>query len=323
MTSESLIKFLNVVGSVYDAYSAVLFLPSDLGAGFEIAGKFSLGDNIADGISIQPGQGLVGWILRNDKPLLINNFDQKRSHLGYYPSKDEAKIKAFMGCPVQGGGALCVDSRRQYSFSDKDQKLLDLFARLANDIQNNAILIDNALEESRFYRTLQHISDLRRQSPRWGAYLASFLELVSQATGFSHCFLAERDEKGKNYFLEGVPSGFFPAPATRPEKFSIRSGLVGYVFNSGQPVFSGDKGCCPAGKSLLGKDVPAQDLGSFVLMPVVFGRKTRGVLVLANQEPVAVGPAMRTFLAMATDSISLFLENLYLQSRIAMAASAS
>jgi len=323
MEKESLIKFLNVVGSVYDAYSAVLFLPIEVGEGYVIAGKFSLGDNIADDTTIMPGQGLVGWILRNKKPLLINNFDQKRSHLGYYETKEESKIKAFMGCPVQGGGALCVDSRRQYSFSDKDQKILDLLARLACDIQGNAQLIGQGMEESRFYRMLQHICTLRRRSPRWSTYLSSFLEMVSQATGFAHCFLAERDEKGNNYFLEGVQPNFFPPQVQRPNMLPIKSGLVGYVFNSGQPVFSGDKGCCPAGKSLFGKDVAAPNLGCFVLLPVVIGRKTRGVLVLSNPDPLGVSPAMRTFLEMATDNLSLFLENLYLQSRLSQAVSGS
>ncbi|MCK9239625.1 GAF domain-containing protein [Desulfocurvus sp.] len=317
MGTDSLIKFLNVVGSVYDAYSAVLFLPAVTGEGFCIAGKFSLGDGIDGATTIMPGQGLVGWILRNKKPLLINNFDQKRSHLGYYDHKDESQIKAFMGCPVQGGGALCVDSRRQYSFSDKDQKILDLLARLACDIQSSEFLIGQGMEESRFYRTLQHMVELRARAPRWAAYLTTFLELLAQATGFGQCFLAARDERGANYFLEGVPEGFFPSHVPHPGMVPIKSGLVGYVFNSGQPVFSGDRGCCPAGRSLFGKDVPAPELGSFVLLPVVFGRKPRAVLALCSPEVVAVTPAMRNFLGLATANLSLFLENLYLQARLA------
>lgn len=323
MGTESLIKFLNVVASVYDAYSAILFLPAPEGEGYAIAGKFSLGDGIDDGAVILPGQGLVGWILRNQQPLLINNFEQKRSHLGYYAPADESRIKAFMGCPVQGGGALCVDSRRQYSFSDKELKILDLLARLACDIRNDSSLLGQGMEESRYYRALQRIGALRTRTPRWAAYLGSFLELVAEATGFSQCFLAERDEKGGGYFLEGVPAQFFGPQVQGPGKIPIKSGLVGYVFGSGQAVFSGDKGCCPAGKSLFGKDVAAPALGSFVLLPVPIGRKTRGVLILTHPDPLAVPPAMRTFLDMAVDNLALFLENLYLQARLSKAAPTS
>lgn len=321
MGTESLIKFLNVVASVYDAYSAVLFLPAEQGEGYVVAGKFSLGDGIDDGAVILPGQGLVGWILRNQQPLLVNNFEQKRSHLGYYAPADEARIKAFMGCPVHGGGALCVDSRRQYSFSDKELKILDLLARLACDIRSDSSLLGQGMEETRYYRALQRIGGLRMRSPRWGDYLGSFLEQVAEATGFTRCFLAERDENGTGYFLEGVPHGFFPPSVQPPGKISIKSGLVGYVFGSDKAVYSGDKGCCPAGKSLFGKDVAAPELGCFVLLPVPIGRKTRGVLVLTHPEPLAVPPAMRTFLDMAVDNLSLFLENLYLQARLSQASS--
>lgn len=60
-----------------------------------------------------------------------------------------------------------------------------------------------------------------------------------------------------------------------------------------------------------------------MLLPVVFGRKTRGVLTLCAPGVVGVTPAMRTFLGQATANLSLFLENLYLQSRLASLAPGS
>ena len=71
---------------------------------------------------------LVDWIIRNRQQMLVPNFDQHKHKLGYYREGEEAGIKAFMGCPVPTGGALCVDSKRQYSFTDRDYKLLQLFA---------------------------------------------------------------------------------------------------------------------------------------------------------------------------------------------------
>lgn len=316
MGAASLEKFLNVVGSVFDAYSSVLFLPGEGAGQYRLAGKFSLGDHIAPDTVIMPGQGLVGWILRNDKPLLINNFDRKRSHLGYYADNAENKIKAFMGCPLPCGGALCLDSRRTYSFSEKEVKVLDLFSRLACDIRENACLVEQGDQEQRHYDALRVISSLRGRFPRWSTYLGHFLSVVSQATGFSYCFLAERDEHGQNYFLEGVPAGFFAEGTSAPERLPIRSGLIGWVFNNGQPVFTGEKDCCPAGQSLFGRNLPAPPLASLVLVPLVIHRKTRGVLVLTHSDLVPVTDSLKEFVAMATDYLSLFLENLYLRARV-------
>ena len=315
MGSACLEKFLNVVGSVFDAYSSVLFLPAPGGEQFRLAGMFSLGDHIAADTTILPGQGLVGWILRNDRPLLINNFDRNKSHLGYYEDNAENKIKAFMGCPLPGGGALCLDSRRTYSFSDKDQKILDLFSRLACDIRENACRAEQGEEEKRHYDALRLICSLRGSFPRWSSYLYHFLAVVSQATGFSYCFLAERDELGQGYFLEGVPEGFFPQGTSTPERLPIRSGLIGWVFNNGQAVYSGEKDACPAGQSLFGRNLPAPALKSLVLVPLTIHRKTRGVLVLTHTELVPVTEALKQFVDMAADNLSLFLENLYLRVR--------
>lgn len=315
MGSTSLEKFLNVVGSVFDAYSSVLFLPSRGGERFHLAGVFSLGDHIALDTVILPGQGLVGWILRNQRPLLINNFDRKKSHLGYYSDDEENKIKAFMGCPLPGGGALCLDSRRTYSFSDKDQKILDLFSRLACDIRENACQAEEGLEERRHYEALRSLCALRVRFPRWSAYLAHFLDVVSRATGFSYCFLAERDEHGQAYFLEGIPDDFFPPGASAPERLPIRSGLIGWVFNNGQPVYSGEKDSCPAGQSLFGRNLPAPPLKSLVILPLTIHRKTRGVLVLSHTDHVPVTEALKDFVDMAADNLSMFLENLYLRAR--------
>ena len=322
--SACLDSLLSIICSVFDAYSAVLFLPE---AGqvegakeeFTIAACFSLGDDVDRGTVITPGKGLVGWIIRNRKPLLINNFDTKRSHLGYYPAKKESRIKAFMGAPLAAGrGALCMDSMRTYSFSDKEQKILGLFASLAADIRNSSCRLADDMTEQRFYQHLQLISGLRRRFPRWDVFLAQFLELMAQATGFDHCFLAARDETGSAYFLEGRNRDIFAQADMHSARFPMGGGLIGWVFNNGSPVYFGESDAKPGGGKPLfgGKEVRAPAMKSFVCLPLVMHKKTRSVLVLAHPDPRPVPPAMRTFVEMAVDNLGLFLENLYLKTRV-------
>ena len=70
MTANSLEKhILSIVCSVFDAYSAVLFLPDEEGEAHYLSAAFSLGDKISPDVSILPGRGLVGWIIRNRQPM--------------------------------------------------------------------------------------------------------------------------------------------------------------------------------------------------------------------------------------------------------------
>ena len=55
-------------------------------------------------------------------------FDRDTRNLKLY-LRDEG-IKSFMAVPVGDAGVLCVDSKRNYVFTEKNQKILQDFARV-------------------------------------------------------------------------------------------------------------------------------------------------------------------------------------------------
>ena len=309
-------RILGLVCSVFDGYSTVLFLRDPGRDLCRIAASFSLGDSISTGYEIKTGTGLVGWIAKNGKPLLINNFDRDEGCLGYYPRESESKIKAFMGCPLpQEAGVLCVDSKKTYSFSDKDQKILYQFAQLVQDIRQGLMQADYNVKGREYYRYLALIQELRQRVPKWRSFLQQLLELLSQSTGFSHCFMAARDERGEGYFLEGLQQEILPRVNLKEHKFNIDSGLLGWAFKHGSPVFSGlHEG--PAGLPLFGKEVPSKQFRSVICLPLVVHKKTRGLLVLADTEALTIDEELKSFVHMVGDYLALFLENLYLKSRV-------
>lgn len=324
MQNQALDTIISIVCSVFDAYSAVLFLPGGNEEEYRIAARFSLGDEIDEETVIAPGKGLVGWIIRNGKPLLINDFDRKRNRLGYYRSKEEDSIKAFMGCPVRGGsGALCLDSKRTYSFSEKDQKILDLFSMLIARVREDAGLAAEGLAEHELYESLKELHGLRARHPRWGEYRQRFLDLVSGTIGFEYAFLAARDDQGKHFFLEGSNR---PLPGELEEaggKTSIKSGLVGWVFNNEKPVYIDEENPAPAGAPLFGKEAKNLHFSSIVCLPLRIHKRVRGVLVLADPSLKRIDAETRTYLGIAADDLALLLENLYLKNRLTTPATKS
>ena len=178
MTANSVEKhILSIVCSVFDAYSVVLFLPDEEGEAHHLAAAFSLGERIASNASVLPGKGLVGWIVRNRQPLLVPNFDQRQNHLGYYVDNEEQTIKAFMGCPLHGArGALCLDSKRQYSFSEKDQKMLHLFADLVSQLQTEKAGQQKKDLTAKFYAALRAVYFLPR--PTRAGQISSTIFLI-------------------------------------------------------------------------------------------------------------------------------------------------
>jgi len=315
-------KLMALALNVFDAYSAVLFLPDPDSEDCRVAAHYSLGDDVLADVVISPGMGLAGWIIRNQKPLLVGNFDQKRGFLGYYDQKDEARIRAFMGCPVpQCGGAVCLDSRKTFTFGEKDQKILGQFAEIAaGHVLAERQRADDA-RDARYYRALTTISGLRRSHPTWPAFQMALLATLSEATGFSACFLAVRDESGQGYYLEGPSRGVFEHPLDAPKKFTMGQGLIGWVFKNNSPAFLGDGETAAAPAPLFGKDVPATEFRSVICLPLAFARRTRAVLVLADERPLGFGRDAKEFARMASEYLVLFLENLHLKSRLSHGAS--
>jgi len=305
-------SILAIICSVFDAYSAVLFLP-ETGEEYRLASFFSLGDRILPPEEADAGKGLVGWIARNRQPLLAPNFDRRKSRLGYYQQDEEAHIKAFMGCPVPGGGVLCVDSKRQYSFSDKDHKILQLFAELVGQQQRSGA--DSPVGDiTRYFVQLGIIQDLRFRYKRWPVFLEHFLRNVREAAGFDYCAFASCDADSQSYTIEGETAPLM-LDGQNPASLPLNSGIVGWVFRYEQPVFSEPGGDTPAA-SPFGKTGDVSNFQTVMCLPVVISQSTRGVLCLAHTTALPMPEVMRSFTRQAADHLALFLENLYLKNRL-------
>lgn len=313
---SSLDRLLEAIGSVFDAYSVVLFCRDSSGA-YALTASFSLGNSIREGLCIEPGRGLVGWILKNAQPILVEKFDQKNTFLGYYGAEQDEQIKVFVGCPLpQGLGALCMDSKKTYAFTDKDQRILALFAHVVAEILTDVGDSVISSKDQHLYRFLQAVFALREKHPKWSDFLHRYLELLSGASGYEYAFLVVSDEWGDNYLLEGCNRPFIPEEVLSRRSFSTGSGLLGWVFKKNQPVFFGD-GKSELGRTpLFGRDIPGPALNTLVAFPLKVHTRCRGVLVFGDRTCKLVDGDIRAFAKMSAEYLALFLENLYLKNRL-------
>ena len=322
MQHDTFDRILAILCSVLDAYSAVLFLPLQEGeeengkGNHYIAASFSLGNRVDLYTTVPEGRGLVGWILRNKEPLLVANFDQRQNHLGYYVDNEEQTIKAFMGCPLHGArGALCLDSKRQYSFSEKDQKMLHLFADLVSQLQTEKAGQQKKDLTAKFYAALRAVYFLRQTHTRWADFLHNFFDLLLSVTGFTYATLCTLDAGHESFSVEGESSPLLWKNGAPPSSFPLSAGLVGWVFRNGTSVITGGAEGAPE-TQLVGKPCETPQFQSLMAMPLVIQRRTRGVLCLGSEAPMPTCDMTSDFVRMATEHLSLFLENLYVKSHL-------
>ena len=193
---------LALVRTTFDAHSAVLFLPDQSG-NYTVALSSTDNEPSVQEVTIAPGKGLVGWILRHKQPVIVNNLDMRHTFLGYYDENDEGAISAFMGCHIPEGGALCVDSVRPRAYTEEDQLLLHRFARhLARQVHSAGLACD-AEDLRRYFTRLEQLSELSAQNPHWRDYLGAFLRLMAESTEFEYVAFATAQEGGSTYTVEG------------------------------------------------------------------------------------------------------------------------
>ena len=314
-------RILGILCSVLDAYSAVLFLPAtdtdtDAAPSHYIAAAFTLGNKLDYNAEIVEGRGLVGWILRNREPLLVSNFDGRTNSLGYYTENEDSSIKAFMGCALpEDRGIICVDSKRQYSFSEKDQKILHLFADLIARFEAENAEQQDQLVLQQYYSALTTIYELRRKFTRWPEFLRHLLDLLAAVTGLGYCAFFTRDPEGGTYSVEDENIAIIKKKAGEKPSFPVTHGIIGWVFRNNTQVCSEGPDGSPE-TMLVGRGLDIPQFQSVLARPVVIQHKTMGVLCLAHDLPIKIHEATDDFLQMVSEHLSLFLENLYVKSQL-------
>jgi len=137
---------VRLAAEVMEAYSVVLFLLQE--DRLEVAAAATLSRHLRRDCVLSRGEGLVGWIHREGKPVVAHDFHRDTRTLQFYDA-DET-IKSFLGMPLAGSrGVLCIDSKKNYRFTDRRVKLAAMLAAL----------IDKELER----REVAAVNDERRQ----------------------------------------------------------------------------------------------------------------------------------------------------------------
>lgn len=308
-------SILTLAASVFNAYSVVLFETIGEGQKAQILAAYSQGNHLDQNASIIPGRGLVGWILRNNSPIVIGTIDETHAYLGYYEESWEPDICSFLGCPLPDGGILCIDSRERHAFTPEKQRLISVFADMLAQAKNFGLKENNTpSKDERFLAALGAMAELRRDYSGWKNYIRQMLPILVEASGFSYASFSSRPEGSSNYIVEGETPALL-LKENSPMELSLHSGLIGWVFRNEEALFSdGTSGPMP----LYGKRDDVQEFESVLCVPVRMEKSLCGVLCLASTEKHTIGDDLRTFISLAADDLGRLLEVLSLRYRLRM-----
>jgi hypothetical protein len=226
---------IDLVSNTTDAYTTALFLHDPSKDGLILYSWQSLSRNINEDVVIRPGEGLVGWVFKNNEPVNIDQFDRDTRQLLFY--KVDESIKSFMAVPLKGaGGVLVVDSKQRYVFTDKSHKILYQFGQFLEmglkRVFGSADSADTTVQ-SDFLVGMEPLLGHRIDSP---ADLEKVLHLIREFAGARLCCLTEAlPGRPDHYLLLGYQGD--PVPKLK-EKYCLARPAWRAGYSSGSnPLF--------------------------------------------------------------------------------------
>ena len=274
---RDLFSLITLVSNVTEAYSACLFLENKRRKTYQLATYHSLSPYILADASVDVGQGFMGWVLENNEPLSVNQFDKDTLVLGYYSRNED--IKSFMATPLPSSinkGALAIDSKKSWCFTSRDQKILAGFA------QQFAYLADGALTAVQMERRSMNVPAFSRyltslrSSENESQLLNAICQVPCELLPFDACFLVLIDEEAG--FPRLVRTSGFGELFLGEVTVSERASLAGYVLSKGEslrlPDLKGKKGTRP----LFHIDEPHFEARSAACLPLISGSEILGCL---------------------------------------------
>ena len=161
-------KILQIAEDVFQFDNAIIRLLTEDGRELELAASYGYPSS-AQQQKIQVGQGVMGVVAGNGKPLLINNIRECENYIEGIPGANSALCVPLIARD-QVIGALNVESPRLNAFQDHDADALLTVATHAAIAIENARLYSRTTQLKQRYRHLHQFNERILQSTNLGIY---------------------------------------------------------------------------------------------------------------------------------------------------------
>ena len=258
-------EFIDLISNIMESYSTTLFLAEDDDdEGLMLASFQSLGSNIKKDCKVRSGEGIIGWVFREQKPVLAGYFDKRDATTLKFYEQDE-EIKSLIAIPLPDNyGVLCVDSKKSYVFTEEKEKILRQMASVLVSIINAENEIKGKKSVEKLLSLSINASEIIVNTKDKREFVKEFLELFLENI---HVEIGVFVEENKNIY--------FRYKANKENIFEQLSyevfdsyGLIGWVLKNKKELFlekitKNDK------SFILYKSEPFENFTNFLCFPLL------------------------------------------------------
>lgn len=121
--------------------------------------------NLKPGMNLSLSEGIVGWVMRKNQSLLVEDFSSKENYVPRFAAKETPAKDLFslLAVPMANKkeviGVICVESYQPGNFKDQHKRILQTIANQATTVYLNARTVDN-LKLLNFKNTQSNLENL-------------------------------------------------------------------------------------------------------------------------------------------------------------------
>lgn len=224
------------------------------------------------------GQGFLGWVVEQAKPLRASGIKRLRDNIPYYPSTIAAEH--LMAAPViESGkvqGLLVMDRTQDNPFTEQDEKLITALAHQIREIHGHALLLRRTEAEASQFKALAELSNRLSRTLELPEILESVVR-TSQAIAGNDATAVVLSEDGMDPTI--MRTGGNLDAGNEGKVVRIDDTLAGWVMSESQYLVIPDTSDRSQKTPALGKRLDPPGMRSVLIHPLPFRRQSRGALV--------------------------------------------
>jgi diguanylate cyclase (GGDEF)-like protein len=276
-------NLIKLVSNTNEAYTSALFVAVPPRRQLVLRTIYTLSRNINEDITIDFGTGLIGWVAGNAKPLNASKFQYDSRNLPYYKKPEE--IKSFLAVPVINDsnliGVLCIDSKRSFTFTEKDQKILSGFADQFSLILQREKQLALLTEKSEDFQKLLNLHrELASESGK--SILELIIDLSEKIVRFDTCSISLFD-KDRTQLQVKRASGYSDGRIMEMT-FPATAGIAGIVLRDKKGLLIPTLNPDADNFFIYNEDEPRSTVVSFMGIPLIAHDEPIGFLSYTRKE---------------------------------------
>lgn len=317
-------SLVSLLLNVLDAHTVAFFIVDPRNRQLELAAAESLSKYLPDRVTLPIEQsGILSQVHKIGQTVHIDKLNEVSAPLNSmspFYRDGESLVKSLYAIPVgDGTGVLYVDTKFQWSFNDKQQKLIREIAAILAELLTRQDRFDQRHEGGRILEFWQRLDQLNLQDPGIEESCRLAVQECAGLLGAEYAFLALREAAGAQYALLSATENFPRNLVT--QRFLVNQGLIGRTLETKKMLLIAKLNPQTSDHFLFTSSEGLPHQGTLLLLPsetnlgqtLVFGFLARRPMEWTPDVQIAVAHVFRT-LRLVLEEATLRKECLELRS---------